>query len=125
MFHDDSLHRRRNPATKRVPGNGLQQQKTTRRLSGTFVGTVGVLGRLGDGHGGHGSSLLGKSAACPARGLSDSWALAKRPNGRTTSVGLGGCPVVTLDAAQAKALDNARAVAEGRADGELFRDGAE
>ena len=83
-----------------------------RRLSATFVRTVSIPGRYGDGHGGHGLSLLVKRAA--HGGLSKSWAQAVRPNGRTTSVGLGGYPVITLAAARDKALENARAVAEGR-----------
>ena len=57
-------------------------------------------------------SLLVKPAA--HGGLSKSWAQAIRPHGRTTSVGLGAYPVVTLAAAREKALDNARTVAEGR-----------
>ena len=87
-------------------------RKRPRRLSATFVRTVSMPGRYGDGHGGQGLSLLVKRAACG--GLAKSWAQAIRPNGRTTSVGLGGYPVVTLAMARAKALDNARAVAEGR-----------
>ena len=57
-------------------------------------------------------SLLVKPAA--HAGLSKSWAQAIRPHGRTTSVGLGAYPVVTLAAAREKALDNARTVAEER-----------
>ena len=87
-------------------------RKRPRRLSATFVRTVNAPGRYGDGHGGFGLSLLVKPAACG--GLSKSWAQAIRPGGRTTSVGLGAYPVVTLAAARAKALANARAVSEGR-----------
>ena len=87
-------------------------KKRPRRLSATFVRTVNAPGRYGDGHGGHGLSLLVKHAA--SGGFTKSWAQAIRPNGRATSVGLGAYPVVTLVAARAKALDNARAVAEGR-----------
>ena len=86
-------------------------KKRPRRLSATFVRTVNTPGRYGDGHGGHGLSLLVKRAACG--GFSKSWAQVIRPNGRTTSVGLGAYPVVTLAAARSKALDNVRAVAEG------------
>ena len=85
-------------------------RKRPRRLSATFVRTVNLPGRYGDG--GHGLSLLVKPAA--HGGLSKSWAQAIRRHGRTTSVGLGAYPVVTLAAAREKALDNARAVAEGR-----------
>ena len=87
-------------------------KKRPRRLSATFVRTVNLPGRYGDGYGGHGLSLLVKPAA--HGGLSKSWAQAIRPNGRTTSIGLGAYPVVTLAAAREKALDNARAVADGR-----------
>ena len=86
--------------------------KRPRRLSATFVRTVSMPGRYGDGHGGHGLSLLVKRAACG--GLAKSWAQAIRPNGRTTSVGLGGYPIVTLAMARERALENARTVAEGR-----------
>ena len=87
-------------------------RKRPRRLSATFVRTVNMPGRYGDGYGGHGLSLLVKPAT--HGGLSKSWAQAIRPNGRTTSVGLGSYPVVTLAAAREKALRNARAIAEGR-----------
>ena len=87
-------------------------RKRPRRLSATFVRTINLPGRYGDGYGGHGLSLLVKPAA--HGGVSKSWAQAIRPNGRTTSIGLGAYPVVTLAAAREKALDNARAVAGGR-----------
>ena len=87
-------------------------KKRPRRLCATFVRNVSTPGRYGDGHGGHGLSLLVRRAACG--GLSKSWAQAIRPNGRTTSVGLGGYPVVTLARARERALENARTVAEGR-----------
>ena len=87
-------------------------RKRPRRLSATFVRTVNLPGRYGDGHGGHGLSLLVKRAACG--GLAKSWAQAIRPDGKTTSVGLGAYPVVTLAAARERAIENARAVAQGR-----------
>ena len=87
-------------------------RKRPRRLSATFVRTVNLPGRYGDGHGGHGLSLLVKRTACG--GLSKSWTQAIRPGGRTTSIGLGTYPVVTLAAARDKALEIARAVADGR-----------
>ena len=87
-------------------------RKRPRRLSATFVRTVNAPGRYGDGHGGHGLSLLVKRAACG--GLAKSWAQAIRPDGKTTSVGLGAYPVVTLAAARERAIENARAVAQGR-----------
>ena len=82
-----------------------------RRLSATFVRTVNVPGRYGNGYGGHGLSLIVKPAS--RRGLSKSWARVIRPNGSTTSVGLGRYPLVTLAMARERALANARALAEG------------
>ena len=73
-------------------------RKRPRRLSATFVRTINLPGRYGDGYGGHGLSLLVKLAA--HGGVSKSWAQAIRPNGRTTSIGLGAYPVVTLAAAR-------------------------
>ena len=82
------------------------------RLCATFVRTVNVPGRYGDGCGGHGLSLL----VTPRKsgGFSKTWAQAISPNGAKTSLGLGSYPVVTLAMAREKALANARAIAEGR-----------
>ena len=40
-----------------------RHRKRRRRLSATFVRTVNLPGRYGDGYGGHGPSLLVKPAA--------------------------------------------------------------
>ena len=82
------------------------------RLCATFVRTVNVPGRYGDGYGGLGLSLL----VTPRKsgGLSKTWAQAISPNGTKTSLGLGSYPVVTLAMARDLALANARAIAEGR-----------
>ena len=82
------------------------------RLCATFVRTVNVPGRYGDGYGGHGLSLL----VTPRKsgGLSKTWAQAVSPNGTKTSLGLGSYPVVTLAMARERALANARAIAQGR-----------
>ena len=82
------------------------------RLCATFVRTVNVPGRYGDGYGGHGLSLL----VTPRKsgGFSKTWAQAISPNGAKTSLGLGSYPVVTLAMARDRALANARAIAEGR-----------
>ena len=82
------------------------------RLCATFVRTVNVPGRYGDGYGGLGLSLV----VTPRKsgGLSKTWAQAVSPNGRKTSLGLGSYPVITLAMAREKALANARAIAEGR-----------
>ena len=87
-------------------------RKRPKRLSATFVNTVNVPGRYGDGRGGHGLSLLVKPAS--TGGFSKSWAQRIRLDGRAANVGLGSYPVVTLARARAKALANARAVSEGR-----------
>ena len=82
------------------------------RLCATFVRTVNVPGRYGDGYGGLGLSLV----VTPRKsgGLSKTRAQAVSPNGRKTSLGLGSYPVTTLAMAREKALANARAIAEGR-----------
>ena len=81
------------------------------RLCATFVRTVNVPGRYGDGYSGLGLSLW----VTPRKsgGLSKTWAQAVSPNGRKTSLGLGSWPVVTLAMARDRALANARAIAEG------------
>ena len=70
------------------------------RLCATFVRTVNVPGRYGDGYGGHGLSLL----VTPRKsgGFSKTWAQAISPNGAKTSLGLGSYPVVTLAMAREK-----------------------
>ena len=86
--------------------------KRPKRLSATFVNTVNVPGRYGDGRGGNGLSLLVKPAS--TGGFSKSWAQRIRLDGKAANVGLGAYPVVTLARARQKALANARAVSEGR-----------
>ena len=86
--------------------------KRPKRLSATFVNTVSVPGRYGDGRGGHGLSLLVKPAS--TGGFSKSWAQRIRLDGKAANVGLGAYPVVTLARARQKALANARIVSEGR-----------
>jgi len=86
--------------------------KRPKRLSATFVNTVNVPGRYGDGRGGHGLSLLVKPAS--TGGFSKSWAQRIRLDGKAANVGLGAYPVVTLARARQRALANARTVSEGR-----------
>ena len=86
--------------------------KRPKRLSATFVKTVTRPGRYGDGHGGHGLSLLVKPRA--AGGLATSWSQRLRVNGVPCNVGLGPYPIVTLAEARAKAVENARDVHQGR-----------
>ena len=83
-----------------------------RMLSATFVRNVNLPGRYGDGRGGLGLSLLVKPAS--RGGFSKSWSQSVRLGGRPTSIGLGRYPVVTLAMARDRALENARAIAEGR-----------
>ena len=90
----------------------MESRKRPKRLSATFINTVNVPGRYGDGRGGHGLSLLVKPAS--TGGFSKSWAQRIRLDGRPANVGLGSYPVVTLARARQKALANARAVSEGR-----------
>ena len=84
--------------------------KRPNMLSATFVRTVKTPGRYGDG--GLGLSLLVRTAA---RGhTTKCWTQSVRIDQRTTSIGLGRYPVVTLALARQRALENARAIAEGR-----------
>ena len=63
-------------------------------LSATFVQTVNVPGRYGDGYGRLGLSLFVRPRA--HGGFSKSWARSVRRNGRYTSLGLASYPIVTL-----------------------------
>ena len=86
--------------------------KRPNMLSATFVRTVKTPGRYGDGRGGLGLSLLVRTAA---RGhTTKCWTQSVRIDRRPTSIGLGRYPVVTLALARERALENARAVAQGR-----------
>ena len=84
--------------------------KRPKTLSAAFVKTVKCPGRYGDGLGGHGLSLLVKPTSVPGR-LSKTWSQRLRINGRTTNLGLGSYPVVTLSHARTEALRNRRTVA--------------
>ena len=81
-------------------------------LSATFVKTVTRPGRYGDGRGGHGLSLLVKPTTTGR--VSRTWAQRLRIDGKPISLGLGSFPVVTLAEARAKALANARSMAQGK-----------
>ena len=82
-----------------------------KRLSATFVKTIARSGRFGDGYGGHGLSLLVKPRA--HGGWSKSWSQRLRIGDKLVQLGLGAYPVVTLERAREKALQNARTVEEG------------
>ncbi len=82
------------------------------QLSARFVESVSRPGRYGDGRGGFGLSLLVKPMANGR--LSKTWSQRIRINGRVTNLGLGSYPIVSLKMARRKALENRRAVEEGR-----------
>ncbi|MXY17349.1 MAG: site-specific integrase [Gammaproteobacteria bacterium] len=81
-------------------------------LSATFVKTVNVPGRYGDGRGGLGLSLLVRPGS--RSHLAKCWTQSVRIGGKPTSLGLGRYPVVTLALARQRALENAQSIAEGR-----------
>ena len=82
------------------------------RLSASFVKTVNILGRYGDGRGGHGLSLLVKPMR--AGGFSKSWSQRTIINGKPTNIGLGAYPIVTLAEARRAVINKRRAIAQGR-----------
>ena len=86
--------------------------KRPAQLSARFVDSVTCSGRYSDGRGGFGLSLLVKPAANGR--LSKTWSQRIRINGRVTNLGLGSYPIVSLAKARRKALENRRAVEEGR-----------
>ena len=81
-------------------------------LSGVFVRKVTRPGRYGDGRGGRGLSLLVKPMSNGR--VSKTWSQRLRRDGVAFNVGLGAYPIVTLAEARAVALENARAVHQGR-----------
>ena len=86
--------------------------KRPKVLSAHFVKGVKDQGRYGDGFGSFGLSLLVR----PTRNgrISKSWAQRLRINGKPVNIGLGSFPVVALVRARAKALENRRAVEQGK-----------
>ena len=87
-------------------------KKRPTMLSPSFVRTVNVPGRYGDGRGGFGLTLLVQPSK--RHGFCKSWGQSVRINGRRTTIGLGNYPLVTLAQARERALENARAISEGR-----------
>ena len=83
-----------------------------RHLSASFVRTVKVPGRYGDGRGGYGLYLRVYRQADGR--LAKSWAQRIQIGGRRTNLGLGRYPIVSLAEARAKALENRRVVEQGR-----------
>ena len=86
--------------------------KRPKILSASFVRSINRPGRYGDGHGGFGLSLLVKPMINGR--LSKTWSQRLRIVGRPVNVGLGSYPVVSLAEARTKALENRRAVDQGR-----------
>ncbi|WP_423926899.1 tyrosine-type recombinase/integrase [Candidatus Palauibacter sp.] len=86
--------------------------KRPKRLSASFVRTVNVPGRYGDGRGGHGLSLLVKPNT--SGGFSKTFSQRLRIGGKPVMIGLGAYPVVTLARAREKALKNARLVEQDK-----------
>ena len=87
-------------------------KKRPTMLTATFVRTVNVPGRYGDGRGGLGLTLLVQPSS--RHGFCKSWGQSVRIGGQRTTIGLGPYPVITLAMARERALENARAIAEGR-----------
>ena len=83
-----------------------------RRLNSRFVDRVKAPGRYGDGWGSYGLSLLVKLRA--HGGVSKSWAQRLQMNGKGCNLGLGPYPIVTLSEARELAIENRRAVQQGR-----------
>ena len=83
-----------------------------RRLNARFVDRVKEPGRFGDGWGGYGLSLLVKLRA--HGGLAKSWAQRLQIDGKGCNLGLGPYPIVTLAEARELALENRRALQQGR-----------
>lgn len=81
-------------------------------LSASFVRTVKRPGRYGDGRGSHGLSLLVKPTTNGR--YSKTWSQRLRINGHPVMIGLGAYPVVSLADAREKALENRRALAQGK-----------
>ncbi len=86
--------------------------KRPKQFSAIFIKTINKPGRYGDGRGGHGLSLLVKHTKSGR--LSKTWAQRLRINGKLTNIGLGKYPVVNLKEAREKALENLRAVTQGK-----------
>ena len=81
-------------------------------LTAAFVKNIRKSGRYGDGHGGHGLTLDVKIARNGR--VAKSWIQRVRMNDKTTHIGLGAYPVITLAMARDKAIENARALTLGR-----------
>lgn len=81
------------------------------RLSESFIRSVKVASRYGDGRGGYGLSLLVKPRA--DEGFSKTFSQRLRVHGKPVFIGLGAWPLVRLSEAREMAIDNARMAAHG------------
>ena len=80
--------------------------KRPARLTAAFVEKVERKGIYGDGRGGYGLKLAVRKAA--AGGSRKMWIQRLRIDGKSRELGLGGYPLVTLEIARMRALENAR-----------------
>ena len=81
------------------------------RLTEAFIRSIKEPCKHGDGHGGHGLTLVVRYRA--GGGLRRFWRQIFTNDGRKRSTGLGGYPLITLKEARYKAFDNARKIALG------------
>ena len=89
----------------------MTARKRPVRLSKTFVDKISEPGCYSDGRGAHGLSLRVRRRTDGT--ISKTWVQRITINGAVTNLGLGSYPVVTLDMAREKAIDNRRRVAQG------------
>ena len=81
------------------------------RLTETFIRSIKEPCKHGDGHGGHGLTIVVRYRA--GGGLRRFWRQTFTNDGRKRNTGLGGYPLITLKEARYKAFDNARKIALG------------
>lgn len=92
----------------------LMTPRSSIPLSATFVRMTKEPGAYGDGYGGHGLTLRVKKRVGSANKVRKHWVQRLRIGGRQVNIGLGAYPLVSLAEARKKALDNRRAVDQGR-----------
>ena len=76
------------------------------RLTEAFIRSIKEPCKHGDGHGGHGLTIVARDRA--GGGLRLFWRQAFTIDGKKRSTGLGGYPLITLKEGRYKAFDNAR-----------------
>ena len=84
---------------------------TPGRLTEAFIRSIKEPCKHGDGHGGHGLTLVVRDRA--GGGLRFFWRQNVTIEGKKRSTGLGGYPLITLKEGRYKAFDNARKIALG------------